>query len=254
MARNVKLRFRATAWPPDPIPVEDVAMASIEVDAPGLFRYVVRALDKAMPPEVALRIVPALDLDDDSVILEFMREYGPLTPYEGDGLCSVYKARERLLTIRAIVAHWEAHQTANERGIVAAWVDNGFDKPPTVGVAWDWWADALNGALEPFRAHVEVVSEDKHGSRHHGWDRPQVTSYAAMAAEVLNDIATGTEWRHCANEPCDKLFARQQGRAEFGQYRTRGVRFCSKGCAKAQMQRELRRRRAKSDNGGKSDG
>jgi hypothetical protein len=141
-----------------------------------------------------------------------------------------------------MVTHWEAHQGNSEKKILAAWTDNGFGTPETIGVAWDWWADALNGALTPFRPHVEVVSEDKHGSRHHGWDRPQITSYSAMAVEILNDIATETQWRRCANEPCGRLFARQQGRAEYGQYRTKGVRFCSRTCAKAQMQRELRRR------------
>jgi hypothetical protein len=71
-----------------------------------------------------------------------------------------------------------------------------------------------------------------------------VTAYSAMMLEIVNDIATGTAWRRCANETYPNLFARQQGRAEYDQNRTKGVRYCSNLCAKAQVERERRRRRA----------
>jgi hypothetical protein len=47
----------------------------------------------------------------------------------------------------------------------------------------------------------------------------------------------------CANEKCGREFRWQEGRAKQGQYRTKGVRFCSLQCAAAQVQREYRRRR-----------
>jgi hypothetical protein len=45
-------------------------------------------------------------------------------------------------------------------------------------------------------------------------------------------------YRVCANEPCQRMFVRQAGRAQHGQHRTRGVRFCSSTCARAQSQRD----------------
>jgi hypothetical protein len=44
---------------------------------------------------------------------------------------------------------------------------------------------------------------------------------------------------HGSFAPCGKTFVRQRGRAEFGQHRTSGILYC----ARAQPQRQLRRRR-----------
>ncbi len=47
----------------------------------------------------------------------------------------------------------------------------------------------------------------------------------------------------CGSETCGREFRWHDGRSEDGQYRTEGVKYCSHPCAKAQGQRELRRRR-----------
>jgi hypothetical protein len=46
----------------------------------------------------------------------------------------------------------------------------------------------------------------------------------------------------CANEACRKEFRWQEGRSESDQYRAKGVIYCSNLCARAQYQREKRRR------------
>ena len=58
-----------------------------------------------------------------------------------------------------------------------------------------------------------------------------------------NHIVERAAYLTCANEPCGRTFVRQEGRAEHGQYRTKGVKYCSATCARAQAQRELRRRK-----------
>ncbi|MEU9211185.1 hypothetical protein AB0D27_25395 [Streptomyces sp. NPDC048415] len=69
------------------------------------------------------------------------------------------------------------------------------------------------------------------------------TVYSVAFLQLYNHLVEGATVHHCANEPCGRAFVRQRGRAEYGQHRTTGVKYCSRECARAQAQRELRRRR-----------
>jgi hypothetical protein len=69
--------------------------------------------------------------------------------------------------------------------------------------------------------------------------------YDVLCLELYNHIVAHAFYRHCANERCGRLFVRQSGRAEHGQHRSSGVRYCSATCARAQAQRAYRRRRAR---------
>ncbi|MEE8600287.1 hypothetical protein [Euzebya tangerina] len=73
--------------------------------------------------------------------------------------------------------------------------------------------------------------------------RPIARILQAMMLQVVDWVAAGVPAKQCANETCAMWFARQSGRAEYGQYRTKGVLYCSRACARAQAQREYRRRR-----------
>jgi hypothetical protein len=68
--------------------------------------------------------------------------------------------------------------------------------------------------------------------------------FEVCAAELYNDIVAQTEYKTCANERCGRLFVLQHGRAVHGQHRTSGVKYCSPACARAQNQRNYRRRQA----------
>lgn len=70
---------------------------------------------------------------------------------------------------------------------------------------------------------------------------PTVLSVAFL--QLYNHLVEEAHVRRCANDNCGRDFVRQRGRAEYGQHRTTGVKYCSRECARAQAQRDLRRRR-----------
>ncbi|MFF0415318.1 hypothetical protein ACFYUY_33395 [Kitasatospora sp. NPDC004745] len=69
------------------------------------------------------------------------------------------------------------------------------------------------------------------------------TIYSVAFLQLYNHLAEEASVRRCANDNCGRNFVRQRGRAEYGQHRTTGVKYCSRECARAQAQRDLRRRR-----------
>ena len=79
-----------------------------------------------------------------------------------------------------------------------------------------------------------------------GLDSRMPTIYSVSFLQMWNHITEHASLRRCANEPCSNTFVRQRGRSEYGQHKTTGVKYCSRECARAQAQRELRRRRRSS--------
>lgn len=234
---------------------------------------------QALPPEVALRVLPGIDADDPDALVELINTYGPLTsplwtsdlellPYfvqrpltlwarkDSDfdsvtttGAIRIQVASYYIRILQSLVAHWDAHQRGDDFGVVQAWewligglLRSKENMDRTLNSAWDLWTTHLNAALAPATAYVSVQSPNGDGR---GWPKDLgATAYSAMAIEIFNDVVTSTPWRRCTNEPCHSLFAHQVGRARAGQYRSTGVLFCSPACANAQGQRNLRRRRA----------
>lgn len=72
---------------------------------------------------------------------------------------------------------------------------------------------------------------------------PEPTVYTVCALQIANDVLDGANFHTCQNETCGRTFTKQRGRAQYNAHRTLGVMYCTKECAKAQAQRELRRRR-----------
>jgi hypothetical protein len=62
--------------------------------------------------------------------------------------------------------------------------------------------------------------------------------HSLCCLELFNHVAAGNDYPRCANESCGRLFVRDE------RARRRGMRYCSRTCARAQAQREFRRRKA----------
>lgn len=108
--------------------------------------------------------------------------------------------------------------------------------------AWRNFTSVTGAALRDF--HVRVyVEAGRHPAEEFNIGDVYTTLYSAATLQLVNDISSEETFRRCANETCGRPFVRQLGRADYGHYRSEGVRFCSKWCARAQVQREYRRRK-----------
>jgi hypothetical protein len=111
-----------------------------------------------------------------------------------------------------------------------------YTHPSTAEGAAHLLARGLNEGLAVFHPHIQVDSEIPPYHR-------TASFYEICCLELFNHIAEKAQYRTCQNEPCQRVFVRQIGRAEHGQYRSEGVKYCSRECARAQAQRNYRRRK-----------
>lgn len=114
--------------------------------------------------------------------------------------------------------------------------------------AIDVLTDLFDSALHPFHPGV-TFDHTTLGSRGStaielvaSHERQALDLYPICALELYKHIVEDTDYSVCQNETCGRLFVRQQGRAQYGQHRTRGVLYCTNSCARAQAQRAYRRR------------
>jgi hypothetical protein len=107
--------------------------------------------------------------------------------------------------------------------------------------AWEQFVRLTDAALRDFhvRVNVEVVGQPLIA---HDPDKFYTSLYSAAMLQLVNDLAAGETVRTCANETCRRPFVRQLGRSEYGGHRRTGTLYCSNTCARAQYQREKRRR------------
>jgi hypothetical protein len=149
------------------------------------------------------------------------------------------------------LAHiWQAHQAGEGyASVTEQWESYDFGITELLGVSalnletlllW-FLASSLNHGMRDFRVRLGVESiDDTLVNRSRGGAASSL--YALLCLQLWNHVVEDATYRRCQNETCGRLFVRQRGRAKHHQYRTEGVLYCSRECARAQAQRGLRRR------------
>ena len=276
-------RFRMTVWPgrlPEVTVVEDVTPFRLDGD---LLRL---DLDKAtiatfeIPPELYLRGLRDLDLDDPQAIVEFANTYGRLgrftftpdrkpSPFDRQitGLLGIRGPDERKLP-------WEDWWTEVERSPIGTApimektlaFENGLQHIDSFRA----WAHAfrrmadiyesyqrreakesdvsnmthvLTELLQPFHPTITVKPDGAEDDKYDPFEDRYPRLENVLALQMYRHIESEDSYHRCANEPCGRLFVHQIGRAEHGQNRGVGVMYCTAVCARNQAARESRKRK-----------
>ncbi len=147
--------------------------------------------------------------------------------------------------LRVLSRHLLAYlEGAGDAAIIAAWSEPWGGGPVGSVAEAGWrWEGYVNRGLAPFTVHVRWDPSVSTSAR---LTRPVPNLFNVCCLQLARYLAGDAPVLRCANERCGRPFTRQRGRArdDYGQHRSRGVRYCSHLCAKAQSERDRRRRRA----------
>lgn len=280
MPSYIDPRFRPTLWPgtvvPTP-PLRPFADAQVEGDwivwPPGTSW---ESAPVQLPADFYLRELMELQADDLEAAVGLYRSYGNLFDFDREELNLKSYDDDYMAKVDAIPDGPEGMRGGVHRDLVKLHIETAQRAIRT------WLACQREGGLEELVAQdvtKEHLAEIREASGHdvadsldkfeelligvrlsdletvvnaalgkfsigirelaHRWP----TIYSVSFLQLYNHMVEGAVAHRCASETCQRLFVRQRGRAEYGQYRTEGVKYCSRECARAQAQRELRRRR-----------
>lgn len=171
---------------------------------------------------------------------EFLRAGIP----SSDSVCHIDEIRWTVALLRDMVRVWVWQQGK----LPFATVQKGWESPvrPNAAATQAWPSESqalrmleatLNLGLGELRPAISLVGAPEPNSP----QRESVGLFAAVCIQFANHIVEKAAYKRCDN--CGQWFVRQSGRAEQGQHRRSGVKYCSRGCARAKAERDRYARR-----------
>lgn len=256
---------RISVWPDGPVEEPMVLVRPVAVRE-GMFLELGEPVEsRPVPDELVLREFMDVDWGDAAEAASFSSSYGLLPtsdwrflefPLDGpeadlvrDELAAYFpkeppppsrfmrrvfhirEVRYYAAILRSLVLTWEARLSGSLGGDDPELVLAGEDDRR----GWLNFMEDLNAGLSPFQVRLSVGA---------GESASHPSLYPVLCLQLWNLIAEDAALRRCANERCGRLFFRQRGRAQHGQYHSTSVIYCSKSCARSQAQRQYRRRKA----------
>jgi hypothetical protein len=134
----------------------------------------------------------------------------------------------------------------------APWVSRGLPTPESIIELLDTLTELVTAVAGSVRPHIEVAHPELERLKTaHGRPIPDVTT--VLCLQLMRFVARGAPAQRCVNETCGRLFTRHRGRSQYGQTKSTAIMYCSSNCARAQAQREYRRRQKPSSTENETD-
>jgi hypothetical protein len=225
-----------TAWPAEPLSLPRYRRRHYRYAADQtLFVAEIDDGEGVATGETVLRLAE-VPLDDAGAVLTFVNAVGTIGMSEDAESQTVAEFMLVVEAVRDAVTAWRVLQDDDQLAHEIFW-----HLPRLRGVPPDELPEAaaefltvvLDTGLAAVRPRVSLALN--------GNQEPpllDLTLYALCCCELFNHVVSGADFRVCANEACERLFVRDDTA------KRRGVLYCSRTCARAQAQREFRRRKA----------
>ena len=225
-----------TAWPTEPLTLPRYQRRQYRYAADQTL-FVAEADDGegVATGETVLRLAE-VPLDDPGAVLGFVNAVGTIGMSEDAESQTVAEFMLVVEAVRDAVTAWRVLQGDEHLNGEIFWHLPRLRGVPSLELpeaAAEFLTVVLDTGLAAVRPRVSLALN--------GSGEPplmDLTLYALCCCELFNHVVSGADFRVCANESCERLFLRDETA------RRRGVLYCSRTCARAQAQREFRRRKA----------
>lgn len=269
MSRDDMENLRITLWPGVRLPHPPVAHQSWTLQGERLVSSSrspdpgtgIGARDDVLEVEEIYLELLHVDLEDLKEILDFANRFGVLDLREAAHAAVLSEPQLQELVDRELgpptgaeTLHEFRLATRHLRELTYAWLFISIGRKPlgewvllrrALGVPAErevtlreverFLAQGISAGTAPF--HPRITTREAKEP-----DQPRAPLYSTCCLELYNHIVEHARYQRCRNDACQRLFVRQKGRAEKGQHRSEGLKYCSKQCARVQAQRDYRAR------------